>query len=105
MTNQSTSGLTRRGFIASTAAAAGALAIGSYGSAAKAADGTIKVGFISPRTGPLGGFGEGDGYILDLARKAVGRRLQGRRQDLSTSPSSTRTRSRTRPAPASSPRI
>ena len=71
MTNQSTSGLTRRGFIASTAAAAGALAIGSYGSAARAADGTIKVGFISPRTGPLGGFGEGDGYILDLARKAV----------------------------------
>jgi len=70
MTNQ-TSGLTRRGFIASTAAAAGALAVGSYGSAARAANGSIKVGFISPRTGPLGGFGEGDGYILDLARKAL----------------------------------
>lgn len=32
---------------------------------------TLKVGFISPRTGPLGSFGEGDGYVLDLARKAL----------------------------------
>ena len=32
---------------------------------------TIKVGFISPRTGPLGSFGEGDGYVLELARKAL----------------------------------
>lgn len=32
---------------------------------------TIKVGFISPRTGPLGSFGEGDGHVLDLARKAL----------------------------------
>ncbi len=31
----------------------------------------LKVGFISPRTGPLGSFGEGDGYVLDLARKAL----------------------------------
>jgi branched-chain amino acid transport system substrate-binding protein len=36
---------------------------------AEAAD-TIKLGFISPRTGPLAGFGEGDPYILDQARKA-----------------------------------
>ena len=32
---------------------------------------TLKVGFISPRTGPLGGFGEGDGHVLELARKAL----------------------------------
>ena len=32
---------------------------------------TIRIGFISPRTGPLGSFGEGDGYVLDLARKAL----------------------------------
>lgn len=32
---------------------------------------TLKVGFISPRTGPLGSFGEGDGYVLELARKAL----------------------------------
>lgn len=31
----------------------------------------LRIGFISPRTGPLGSFGEGDGYVLDLVRKAV----------------------------------
>ncbi|RKP53360.1 ABC transporter substrate-binding protein [Pararobbsia silviterrae] len=33
--------------------------------------GTLKVGFVSPRTGPLGSFGEGDPYVLDLARKSL----------------------------------
>lgn len=32
---------------------------------------TLKIGFVSPRTGPLGSFGEGDGYVLELARKAL----------------------------------
>jgi branched-chain amino acid transport system substrate-binding protein len=32
---------------------------------------TLRVGFISPRTGPLGSFGEGDGYVLDLVRKSL----------------------------------
>ncbi|MBN9306578.1 MAG: ABC transporter substrate-binding protein [Devosia sp. 67-54] len=63
-------GLTRRGFLASSAAAAGAVALGAGTNSAQAAD-TLKVGFISPRTGPLGGFGEGDGYVLDMARKAL----------------------------------
>ena len=69
MTEQRT-GLSRRSFLASSAAAAGALALGAGTNSAQAAD-TLRIGFISPRTGPLGGFGEGDGYILDLARKAV----------------------------------
>jgi branched-chain amino acid transport system substrate-binding protein len=30
----------------------------------------LKIGFVSPRTGPAAGFGEPDGYVLDLARKA-----------------------------------
>lgn len=33
--------------------------------------GVLRVGFISPRTGPLAGFGEADGYVLELARKAL----------------------------------
>ena len=74
MTEQRT-GLTRRGFLASSAAAAGALALSAGTNSAQAAD-TLKVGFISPRTGPLGGFGEGDGYVLDLARKAVANGLK-----------------------------
>ena len=68
--SQNRTELSRRTFIASTAAAAGAIALGAT-VPARAADGTIKVGFISPRSGPLGGFGEGDGYILDTARKAI----------------------------------
>ncbi|MHB1342820.1 MAG: ABC transporter substrate-binding protein [Thermoleophilia bacterium] len=35
-----------------------------------ASAGTIKIGFISPRTGPAASFGESDGYVLELARKA-----------------------------------
>ena len=35
------------------------------------AEATLKVGFVSPRTGALGGFGETDGYVLELARKAL----------------------------------
>ena len=49
MTEQRT-GLSRRGFLASSAAAAGALALGAGTNSAQAAD-TLKVGFISPRTG------------------------------------------------------
>jgi branched-chain amino acid transport system substrate-binding protein len=31
----------------------------------------LKIGFISPRTGATAGFGEPDGYVLELARKAL----------------------------------
>ncbi|ANM14852.1 MULTISPECIES: ABC transporter substrate-binding protein [unclassified Rhizobium] len=66
--------LTRRSFIASAAAGSAALALS--GRTAFADGDTLKVGFISPRTGPLGGFGETDGYVLDLARKALANGLQ-----------------------------
>lgn len=35
------------------------------------ADETLKIGFVSPITGPAAGFGEGDAYVLGLARKAT----------------------------------
>ena len=63
-------GISRRSFM-TTAAAGAALAVGGRAGFASAATDTIKVGFISPRTGPAGGFGEGDGYVLDLARKTL----------------------------------
>jgi branched-chain amino acid transport system substrate-binding protein len=50
--------------------AAGLAALVPQLAAAQGSD-TLKVGFISPRTGPLGSFGEGDGYVLELARKAL----------------------------------
>ncbi|MET3524383.1 ABC transporter substrate-binding protein [Mesorhizobium abyssinicae] len=63
-------GMSRRQFIAASVAGSAALALGRGKAFAQAAD-TLKVGFVSPRTGPLGGFGETDGYVLDLARKAL----------------------------------
>ena len=61
-------GLTRRELMAATAATGAAMALGIK--PAFAAD-TFKVGFISPRTGPLAGFGETDGYVLEVVRKAL----------------------------------
>jgi branched-chain amino acid transport system substrate-binding protein len=65
-----TARITRRSFIAGTAAGGAVLAFTGR-SAVAAADDTIRVGFISPRTGPLGGFGQTDGYVLEVARKAL----------------------------------
>ncbi len=67
-------GITRRRFVRSTGYGAGALAFAgplSLSAPTFAADATIKVGFVSPLTGPLAGFGETDPYILTLVRKAL----------------------------------
>ena len=54
------------------ASAAGALSVPVLGSLSPAfAVDKITIGFISPITGPLGGFGETDGHVLSLARKAL----------------------------------
>jgi branched-chain amino acid transport system substrate-binding protein len=76
-------GLTRRGFLAGTAAGGLALGLGINRAAAQSAE-TLKVGFISPITGALAGFGEGDGYVLGLARKALAKGLSvgGRTYDV-----------------------
>lgn len=66
-------GVTRREVMAGAGALAAAAAIGVR--PALAAD-VIKVGFISPRTGPLAGFGETDGYVLDLVRKSLAKGLE-----------------------------
>lgn len=68
MTNERRNGLTRRELMAASAATGAALALGAR--PAFAAD-SLKVGFISPRTGPLAGFGETDGYVLEVVRKAL----------------------------------
>ncbi|TIN30803.1 MAG: ABC transporter substrate-binding protein [Mesorhizobium sp.] len=65
-----TGGISRRQFIATSIAGGAALTLGSSKAFAQAGD-TLKIGFVSPRTGPLAGFGQTDGYVLDLARKAL----------------------------------
>ena len=74
--------VSRRGLILTAGAAGLAAAARPYGAFAAGAEATLKVGFISPRTGALGGFGETDGYVLEVVRKALASGLEGRRQDL-----------------------
>jgi len=60
----------RRSFIIGTGGAALAAATPSLWVGADAAE-VLKVGFVSPRSGPLAGFGECDPYIISVARKAL----------------------------------
>ena len=69
-------GLSRRRLI--LAAGAGGLGLTLAGSRrgwAAGAENVLKVGFVSPRTGALAGFGETDGYVLQSARKALAKGL------------------------------
>jgi branched-chain amino acid transport system substrate-binding protein len=64
--------LSRRTFVKQAVAGAGGLALATRMTSALAQAGdSLKIGFVSPRTGPLGSFGEGDPYVLGLARKAL----------------------------------
>jgi branched-chain amino acid transport system substrate-binding protein len=63
--------ISRRGLILSVGVAGLAAASRPYGAFAAGPEASLKVGFISPRTGALGGFGETDGYVLELVRKAL----------------------------------
>ena len=62
--------LTRRSVLAGAGAAIGTFTLGR--SAAWAQSGaTLKIGFISPVSGPLAGFGQTDGYVLEQARTSL----------------------------------
>jgi branched-chain amino acid transport system substrate-binding protein len=70
-TNSATgAGLSRRAMLAGAGATGLTLAGGGRIFAA-GAENALKVGFISPRTGALGGFGQTDGYVLDVVRKSL----------------------------------
>ena len=58
---------TRRKVLAGLAAGVAAPAILKHGRA-YASSPTIKVGFVTPSTGPLAGFAEADDYILEGLR-------------------------------------
>ena len=66
-TTETRPGLTRRAALKAAAAAGATLAMPAIASAAS--DDTIRIGFISPVTGPLGLFGETDSYTLEKIRK------------------------------------
>jgi branched-chain amino acid transport system substrate-binding protein len=77
-------GITRRDLVKRAGIGAGGLWLAGSGigeALAAPASHTIKVGFVSPISGPMAGFGEGDPYVLGLVRKklAHGIHIGGRR--------------------------
>jgi branched-chain amino acid transport system substrate-binding protein len=67
-TNISSAGVTRRHALSTGLAVAGLSAFPMIG---RAQGNTLRVGFVSPRSGPLALFGEGDGFVLDSVRKQL----------------------------------
>lgn len=73
--------VTRRDVIKGTGAVLGALAApellaGCLGTTTtSSSSGTIKLGFVSPITGPAAGFGEPDPYVIGLAKKTLDKGL------------------------------
>ncbi|GIH05182.1 hypothetical protein Rhe02_32490 [Rhizocola hellebori] len=67
--------------VAAPIAAACEVAGGSSGGGTST---TIKIGFVSPRTGPAAGFGETDAYVIGLARNAFagGLTIGGKKYDV-----------------------
>ena len=71
----SSGGLTRRDMLKSTGLVLGGLAVpgvleACLASSSSSSSGSIKIGFVSPITGPAAGFGEPDPYVIGLARNA-----------------------------------
>ncbi len=60
---------TRRGFLAGATVALSAPAL-LTGTRAYAANPTLRIGHVSPRTGPLAGFAEADEYVLSAIQEA-----------------------------------
>ena len=69
-------GITRREILKTTGLVVGGLAIPGVlesclaPSQSATPSGTIKIGYVSPITGPASGFGEPDSYVIGLAKKA-----------------------------------
>lgn len=66
--SRSTDGVSRRHALSTGLAVAGLSAFPMIG---RAQGNTLRVGFVSPRSGPLALFGEGDGFVLDSVRKQL----------------------------------
>ena len=68
--NENKPGITRRTALKGMGAAATVFSIPAIANAQAA--GTIKLGYVSPSTGPLGLFGDADGFTLKVIRKLLG---------------------------------
>ncbi|MFO1352181.1 MAG: ABC transporter substrate-binding protein [Gammaproteobacteria bacterium] len=63
--------ISRRQFLQTTATTAGALALGGLHFPAIAKGKTIKLGYVSPQTGPLAAFAEADQFIIQGIKQAL----------------------------------
>jgi branched-chain amino acid transport system substrate-binding protein len=74
--------ISRRRFLTLTAGSAATLAAGSWlaGCSAPGAGNAraVKIGYVSPQTGPLAGFGEADEFILNGMDALIAQKLGGR---------------------------
>src|ERR1700738_3398080 len=72
----------RREFLRAAAGSAAAVPLGIRPGRAAGQRGTraLKIGYVSPQTGPLAGFGETDAFVVGGIRKAVGSGLPLRGQ-------------------------
>jgi len=89
LANAELGGSSRRDFLRLAGAGVAGVALGSpllaaCSSSSTSDASTLKIGFVSPRTGPAAGFGESDGYVLGLARKAFagGITIGGKKYDV-----------------------
>ena len=73
--NTSTSGISRRTVVKAGIGAVAAPAVLRVIPANAQSKG-IKIGYVSPRTGPLAGFGEADPFIIDQVKSIVSKGLQ-----------------------------
>jgi branched-chain amino acid transport system substrate-binding protein len=73
---QGKAGLSRRSFVAASAVGAALPLISGRGVWAADSENVIRVGFVSPRTGNLGTFGVGDGYLTSQVREALDKGLR-----------------------------
>ena len=60
--------VSRRTFLKLSATSAAALALGACGPAGGGGGRTIKIGYVSPQTGPLAPFGEADNFTISSMR-------------------------------------
>src|SRR5712691_12809703 len=73
----------RRNFLRVAAGSAAAVAVSGIRpgrAAAERGTRTLKIGYVSPQTGPLAGFGETDAFVVGGIRRAVGSGLSIRGQ-------------------------
>ena len=102
MDHSTRDGINRRTLVKGGAAAIAAPALLGPG-AARGQARVIKIGHVSPRTGPLAGFGEADNFIIDQVRGILKKGIQIGGRDYPGRRSSPRTASRPAAAPPRSP--